>query len=348
MEYNRNVRTSSSSHNINKRFFRAPIREYKNYQYLERRSDENLDHMIKRNLKGTNVNSDILSHHNIINNNINDNNINNNNNNNGENVANANINNNNNLITYEHLSESSWLELVLPFTILAITIISVILIAVILFIWIQKYFRETREKSQIIDSKIQQLKSTTIYCTKKRCDKLISNNNRNNKMNSRKWLKGKSNKKIDNQIVSDLEQKLETIEFKSTPPTSPNSQKLDGEQQKSDEDDEIEQSANKNINTSASATISNNNNNNKSLELRESDAPSPTFLPCPLALSDISITSVIQPPQTPSAILSADPNATGSSLSLLQEEVILKFYVLISVARISYYVYVATYTKTYA
>ncbi|KAL7043166.1 hypothetical protein ACKWTF_001417 [Chironomus riparius] len=276
----RNVRTSSSptqhNNNINKRFFRTAnlIREYKNYQYFERRSDNSLDHT-KRNLKGTNVNSDIINHHH---NNLNDENANANNNN-----------NNNNLITYEHLSESSWIELVLPFTILAITILAVILIAVILFIWIQKYYREKREKSQIVDHKIQ----SKIYCTKKKCDRV--NNNRN-KMNSRKWLKGKS-KKIDSQIVNDLEQKLETVEFKSTPPTSPNSQKLQEDQQQQSDDDE-EETETSEINIEKESTI----------------------IPCPLAISDISIASIIQPPQTTSSSLAASSEQT-SPLSLLQEEV---------------------------
>jgi len=279
MEYYRNVRTSSSPQhkniNNNKRFFRTAnlIREYKNYQYFERRSDDNLDHT-KRNLKGTNVNSDIINHHH---NNLND--------------ENANSNNNNNLITYEHLSESSWIELVLPFTILAITILAVILIAVILFIWIQKYYREKREKSQIVDNKIQ----SKLYCTKK-CDKVKVNNN--NKMNSRKWLKGKS-KKIDSQIVNDLEQKLETIEFKSTPPTSPNSQKLtEDQQQQSDDDDE--------------------ETDTSEIKIEKES----TIIPCPLAISDISIASIIQPPQTTSSSLAASSEQTNtSSLSLLQEEV---------------------------
>lgn len=160
----------SSPARINRRFLRSTnvkIREFKDFQFY--------DH-VKRNLKGTNVNSD----------------------------ASANSENANNLITYEHLGES-WLELVLPLTILGITLLGVLLIAVILFVWIRRYFTET-EKRQ-----------TKTSCAPRKCAERKT-------MNSRKWLRGK-HKTVDSRVVGDLEQKLETAEFKNSPPTSPNSQK---------------------------------------------------------------------------------------------------------------------------
>ncbi|KAG5676079.1 hypothetical protein PVAND_005933 [Polypedilum vanderplanki] len=295
MEYYKNVRSrvssSSSPHAFSsKRFFRSAnlIREYKNnFQYFERH-DNSFEHT-KRNLKGSNVNSDIIQH-----------NVNSNDN------ENVNHNNNNNLISYEHLSES-WIDLVLPFTILAITILAVVFIAAILFIWIQKYFREKREKSQIIEEKIQQSK---IYCAKKKCEK-VSNNNNRSKMNSRKWLKEKS-KQIANQIVNDdIEQKLETVEFKSTPPTSPNSQKIN--EQNDDEDDEEQQQ----LHEDDCEQI-------KISEIKtEKETSTATIIQCPLAISDISIASTIQP-QILSSELSSQIQqvaSSSSSLSLLQEEV---------------------------
>lgn len=292
MEYYRNVRKISSSPQKydNKRFFRTAdlIREYKNYQYFEQRLENSLldRSSIKRNVKGT---SSVVNSDNILNNNH-------------ENAASANannVNNNNNLITYEPLSESSWIELVLPFTILAITIFAVIFIAVILFVWIHKYYREKREKSQI-DSKQQQSESV-VYCTKKRCFKVNNNNNRC-KMNSRKWLKGKL-KKIDNQVVNDLEQKLETIEFKSTPPTSPNTQKLGESEDQQQQHIQHEQS-----------------DDNDDSEEEGCENPESAIIPCPLMISDISITSIIQPPTT-SHPADLKPAVSNSSLSLLQEEV---------------------------
>jgi hypothetical protein len=268
MEYYRNVRTSSLSSPYKKRYFRS-AKLIRDKGYIDQRSDQNL-------------NSDITNHNNIINNNNNFNNI---------HMNNENANNiNNNLISYEHLSES-WIELVLPFTILAITIFAVIFIAILIFVWIQKYFREKSEKTIIDNTKFNKSK---VYCAK---EKKIEKVNR--KMNNRKWLRDKSKQQIDSQVVSNLEQKLETIEFKSTPPTSPNSQKYDEDQQQSEESDGdyIEEMS-------------------EVTSEKESDLSS-AILPCPLA---ISLASIIQP-QNLSEPQIQQVNSSSSSLAFLQEEV---------------------------
>jgi hypothetical protein len=284
-------------------------------------------------LKGatsSNVNSDISNHDlNAINNNNNNNNV--------------NSEHNSNLVSYEHLSETaSWIELVLPLTILAITLIAVIFIGIILFIWIQKYFREKREKTNFIKSCDQQILDSKIniqsknYCTKKRCEKINNNNNRSNKMNSRKWLKGKSStassssafnkhhqqQSIGNQIVSDLEQKLETIEFKSTPPTSPNTQKINDDGDDDDDDS--------NVSEKLSEVQSNSEKEKEACSAGSGGTTATAIIPCPMAICDISFASVIQPTSststsnTPSDLIMPTQNmtsSTSSSLSLLQEEV---------------------------
>lgn len=250
------IKSSSSPHN--KRFLRSAnlIRDYKDFQY---------DH-VKRNLKGTNVNSD----------------------------SSANNDNANNLVTYEHLGES-WLELVLPFTILGITILGVVLVGVILFIWIRKYFSETRGDKCSTSAR---LPTKSSYGAQKKCaDKL------NRKMNSRKWLRGKS-KPIDNQVVGNLEQKLETVEFKNSPPTSPDSQKLNDEQS-GDSDSE-------------GAMEILNEPEDLPGEAVEEKLSSPIILSCSLAMSDFSMAS---PQPGPSDTQMQQVSPSSSSLSLLQEEV---------------------------
>lgn len=229
MENNYYVRSSSikslSLPYNNKRF----LREFKDFHFY--------DHA-KRNLKGTNVNSDASA--------------------NSENA-------NNHLITYEHLGES-WLELVLPLTILGITVLGVVLIGVILFIWIRKYFSETRAL---------QAKSTA----PKKCA--------TRKMNSRKWLREK-HKQVDARVVGESEQKVETNEFKSSPPTSPNSQK----QNDDSSDDEILKP--------------------EDLEPEDDDTvENPMMLPCP-----VSVVSLIQPQSSGDSQV----QQVTSSLSMLQEE----------------------------
>jgi hypothetical protein len=197
--------------------------------------------------------------------------------------ANNNVNSDDNLISYEHLSESSsWIELVLPFTIFTITIIAVIFIAFILFAWIRKTLREDNyrrcvtkkvsndddDKEKILEERLKNSSSSSSSGTK-RCEKTKNSSKSQNKMNSRKWLREKT-KQIDNSVVSDdVEQKLETIEYKSTPPTSPNSQ--------------------------------------KDSKVKEEEVPKTEILheivktnpfSCPMTISDISVTSVIQPQQS--------------------------------------------------
>lgn len=255
--YVRSSSIKSSSHH-SQRFLRSAnlIRDYRDFQFY--------DH-VKRNLKGTNANSD----------------------------ASANSDNANNLITYEHLGES-WLELVLPITILGITVLGVVLIGVILFIWIRKYFSETREKFPT---------TTTQTGAHRKCTERLDKR----KMNSRKWLRSEKHRPaVDNQMVAgDLEQKLETIEFKNSPPTSPNSQKQNeeseteilNEPEDDDDDDEEEEAA--------------------------PSRTSPIILPCPLAISDFSVASLIHPQPSGSSESPVQQQVTSStsSLSLLQEEV---------------------------
>lgn len=259
MEYsNYYVRSSSiksSSHHSHKRFLRSAnlIREYKDFQFY--------DH-VKRNLKGTNANSD----------------------------ASANSDNANNLNTYEHLGES-WLELVLPITILSITVLGVVLIGVILVIWIRKYFSEAREKCP-----------TGSASQHRKCNEKLAR-----KMNSRKWLRSEKHRTVDSQqvVVGDLEQKLETIEYKNSPPTSPKNEESEteilNEPEEDDDDDDDDDD-------------------------EVDDAPlktSPMILPCPLAISDFSVASLSHPQPSGSGdspVQQQVTSSTSSSLSLLQEE----------------------------
>lgn len=169
-------------------------REFKGSQYL-------YDH-VKRNLKGTaNSNAVNSDHSNHINN---ENNV----------VETT------NLVQYEHLSES-WLELVLGSTILGISILGVVLIGVILFLWIRRYFRETSKVTKCSGGDKERNNKVKSICTYKK------------KMNSRKWL-AKKQQEIESQVVSDLEQRLETIKFKNSPPNSPNSDKYTNEDNESE------------------------------------------------------------------------------------------------------------------
>lgn len=252
------VRSSSP---YNKRFLRSAnlIRDYKDFQFY--------DH-VKRNLKGTNLNSDSSASSN-------------------ENA--------NNLITYEQLNES-WIELVLPLTILGITVLGVVLIGVILFIWIRKYFSETtREKCGTSSLRHQ----SKVYSASKR------------KMNSRKWLQGRT-KPIDSQVVNVLERKLETIEFKNSPPTSPNSQKQNEEDQPSSGESDSE----------GGTEILNKPEDLPDEDVADSSKTNPIILPCPLAISDFSCASLIHPqPSTSNDPQVQQVTPSSSSLSLLQEEV---------------------------
>ncbi|CRL00898.1 CLUMA_CG014148, isoform B [Clunio marinus] len=270
MEYsNFYIRSSSikSSFNHNKRFLRSAnlIREYRDYPFY--------DH-VKRNIKGANVNSE----------------------------TNSENDNANNLITYEHSSSESWLDLVLPFTILGITILGVVLIGVILFIWIRKYFSETNEKSQ---------ESARLECEKEKKYKEKLNRRM---MNSRKWLKGK-NKKVNNQAVDDLEQKLENIEHKSSPPTSPNFQKQNEDVASLSSDDSDSEC----VGNVIKKHDDDDNADNKSPK------SNPIILPCPLAISDFSsVASLVHPQpcgQTNESQVQQIKSSSTSSLSFLQEEV---------------------------
>lgn len=266
-KYVRSSSIKSSSPYNNKRFLRSAnlIREYKDFQYY--------DHA-KRNLKGANVNSD----------------------------SSANNENANNLITYEHLGES-WIELVLPFTILGITVIGVVLIGVILFIWLRKYFSETREKcpsSAGLQSKA--------FCTPKK-----ASDKHSRKMNSRKWLRGK-NKQIDSKVVNDLEQKLETVEYKNSPPTSPNSQKQSDEQPPSSGESDSEGGAE--ILNEPEDLLDDDEDDDGDEKPSVSSA---IIRQCPMAISDFS--SFMHPqPSGSSDTPVQQVTPASSSLSLLQEE----------------------------
>lgn len=255
------IKSSPSPHN-SKRFLRSNlIREYKDFQFY--------DH-VKRNLKGTNVNSD----------------------------SSANNDNANNLITYEHLGES-WLELVLPFTILGITVLGVVLVGVILFIWIRKYFSETRSEKCPPKS----------VGTQRKCgDKLSAR-----KMNSSKWLRGKQ-KEIERQVVvGDLEQKLETVEFKSSPPTSPNTQKQN-------DDDKLEPS-----DESGTEILNEPEDLPDDYEDDDDDGDAvksnPMILPCAMAIGDFSLPSFVHPQPSGLDEPQVQQATSNSPLSLLQEEV---------------------------
>lgn len=221
--------------------------------------------------------------------------------------ANSNVNSDHdNLISYEHLSEtSSWIELVLPFTIFAITIIAVIFIAFILFVWIRKTFREenyhrvvkkTKTLQQDNDNDEDKVKifEERLKCSSsKKCEKNKNYSKSQNKMNSRKWLRDKAKQIVDNavRVRDDEEQKLETIEFKSTPPTSPNSQK-DVKGQEEDEDEEkveIEEEALKDDDDCLQP------NSEQQEVVHHQLNPFAASFVCPVALSDISVASIVQP-----------------------------------------------------
>lgn len=290
MEVSKHARATSSllSSPSKQRMFRSinsnsNYRNYKNIQYFGSSTSLLQDHQ----------NNNKRNNYPETNNNNNINNINNNNNNplnNFKEVHSSSEINHDNLISYEHLSEtSSWIELVLPFTIFAITIIGVIFIAFILFAWIRKTFREEENNQQHriaskkvkIQQKSEDEEKVKIFEERLKCSKKCEKNNKNysksqNKMNSRKWLRDKEKQTVDNSIVvsDDVEKKLETIEFKKTPPTSPNSQK-DTKEEEEDEDEQMIENASK---------------------IEEQQHPLETNpFACPVALSDISVTSVIQP-----------------------------------------------------
>lgn len=212
------------------------------------------------------------------------------------NNVNSDRNDDNNLISYEHLSEtSSIIELVLPLTIFAITTIAVIFIAFILFVWIRKTFRENshrefaakkKQKQESKDKILEHLCSGSGRVGTKRCEK-IKNYNKlgNNKMNSREWLRENTKQIVDNSgvVSDDIEQrKLETVEFKTTPPTSPNSQK--DLQQDDDSEEAIE-------NLHLQPTSSDDQRPTEIVHEMEKTNP----FACPMTISDISVASVIQP-----------------------------------------------------
>lgn len=220
---------------------------------------------------------------------------------NNNNLLNSDHVDDNNLISYEHLSEtSSSLELVLPLTIFAITVVAVIFIAFILFVWIRKTFRENNRSRKFVSKKkqkqaskdkiIEQLCSNSASSvgvrSAKRCEKVKSYNKLgNSKMNSRKWLRENSKQIVDNSAVvsDDIEQrKLESVEFKTTPPTSPNSQK---ELQQDDEEE-----------AAALEPLSSMNDEEQQRHpeiIHEMEKTNP--FACPMTISDISVASIVQP-----------------------------------------------------
>lgn len=238
--------------------------------------------------------------------------------------ANSNVNsddiNHDNLISYEHLSETSWIELVLPITIFAITIIAVIFIAFILFAWIRKTFREenyhrvvakktktTKTLQQDNDDDDEEEDKVKIFeerlKSSKKCEKNKNYSKSQHKMNSRKWLRDKAKQIVDNavrvrdDVNDDVEQKLETIEFKSTPPTSPNSQKdvkgqeeEEEQQQQHEEKVEIEEEALKDDDCLPPSSCEPQPD-----VVHHQLNPFAASFVCPVALSDISVTSIVQP-----------------------------------------------------
>lgn len=211
-------------------------RKFLTRDYYYKDSQQFFNEHVKRNFKSSSVNSASGSepHMNSANSpNSIENHINNN-----DNVVDA---TNNHLVAQHELSES-WLELILSLTFSGIIILGVVIVGVILFIWLRRHFREASKWSKhcrYVEDK------ESVVRIKDRGDKSKRKNKSNNyisaygekKMNSRKWL-GRNQQpqtpEIDSNIVDDLEQRLETVKFKNSPPTSPNNEKC------SNDDDEID------------------------------------------------------------------------------------------------------------
>lgn len=268
VDYSRHVQSSKSSLSspYKRRMFRSISNNYyKNIQYF---GSNDQHHKRVYSSGGKEVNS--------VNNNVN-----------------SDRNDDNNLISYEHLSEtSSIIELVLPLTIFAITIIAVIFIAFILFVWIRKTFRENSRDREFAAKKKQKQESKDKIlehlCSGSSVEK-VKNYNKlgNNKMNSRKWLRENTKQIVDNSgvVSDDIEQrKLETVEFKTTPPTSPNSQK---DLQQDDDDDDSEEAI-------EHLHLQPSSDDQRPTEIVHEMEKSNPFA-CPMTISDISIASVIQP-----------------------------------------------------
>lgn len=289
----KHVRSTSSfsSSPYKQRMFRSISNNYRNYKNIQYfgSSTSLLDHPNKRNNNNPEARSSSSSNKEV---NIKQ--------------ANSNVNsddiNHDNLISYEHLSEtSSWIELVLPFTIFAITIIAVIFIAFILFAWIRKTFREENyhrvaKKTKTLqedDGDKVKIFEERLKCSSKKCEKNKNYSKSQNKMNSRKWLRDKAKQIVDNavRVRDDEEQKLETIEFKSTPPTSPNSQKDVKGQEEDDENVEIEQEE---ALKDDDECLQPNSEPHPEVVHHQLNPFAASFV-CPVALSDISVASIVQP-----------------------------------------------------
>lgn len=211
-------------------------RKFLTRDYYYKDSQQFFNEHVKRNYKGPSVNSasGSESHMNSANSlNSIENHINSN-----DNVVDA---TSNHLVAQHELSES-WLELVLSLTFSGIIILGVVIVGVILFIWLRRHFRETSKWSK--QCRYEEDKESVVRIKDRdgSCKRKIKSNNYisaygEKKMNSRKWL-GRNQQPqspdIDSNIVDDLEQRLETVKFKNSPPTSPNNEKC------SDDDDEID------------------------------------------------------------------------------------------------------------
>lgn len=170
----------------------------------------------------------------------------------GDNINNHNTNDNvaeatsNHLIAQQqHELSDSWLELILSLTFSGIVILGVVIVGIVLFVWLRRHFRET-SKLQSSSSHLED-RECSVVRVKDSCTNLRKSKTSNNyvsayygekKMNSRKWL-GRNQQQqpeIDSRTVDDLEQRLETVKFRNSPPTSPNNETCDD-----DDDDEEEQ-----------------------------------------------------------------------------------------------------------
>lgn len=170
---------------------------------------------------------------------------------NSENSASANTDNavadatSNHLIAQQqHELTDPWLELILSLTFAGIVLLGVVLVGVVLYHWLRRHFRESAKQSQdtvdIRECIRVRVKDETRDNCKLRKAKTNSEVSAYSKMNSRKWL-GESSaqpqQRIDCRTVDNLEQRLETVKFKNSPPTSPNNESSC----ECDDDDEEEQ-----------------------------------------------------------------------------------------------------------
>lgn len=161
---------------------------------------------------------------------------------NSENSASANTDNavadatSNHLIAQQqHELTDPWLELILSLTFAGIVLLGVVLVGVVLYHWLRRHFRESAKQSQqdALDIRecirVRVKDETRDNCKLRKAKTNSEVSGAYSKMNSRKWLGESSSQpqqqqRIDCRTVDDLEQRLETVKFKNSPPTSPNNE----------------------------------------------------------------------------------------------------------------------------